>query len=272
MIEFNYFLTAAGIDLAKARLVRHQDNRAPRGRTPYDLWRAQTGAFERYQEIQHRDIFSSASIIASFVATPLNETIFVGLYEVLDKCIVPAGTLDPVGCHDVSGFFQYKMVPDRRLESYSGRIVIEWGSGARAWVQRPDKQNKAVIEIRRESVDPPFPGFADFRHRINDLNSVPISWRIAMSAVSGVYLLTCIKSGKQYVGSAYGEGGFWRRWEYYSSSGHGGNVAMKKIEDADYQVSILEVSASTAHPTEIIEAEARWKNKLLTRSFGLNMN
>jgi hypothetical protein len=93
-----------------------------------------------------------------------------------------------------------------------------------------------------------------------------------MSAVSGVYLLTCTKSGKQYVGSAYGEGGFWSRSEYYNSSKHGGNVAMKKIEDADYQVTILEVSASTANPTEIIEAEARWKNKLLTRHFGLNMN
>lgn len=272
MIKFNYLLTSAGIDLTKVRLVRHQDNRAPRGRTPYDLWRAQNGEFERYQAIQHRDVFSSASTIASFVASPLNETIFVGLYEVLDKHLAPLGTLDPVGGHDVSGLFEYKMIPDMRLDSYAGRLLIEWGSGARAWVQRPDKQDKAIVEIRREAADPPFPGFADFRHRINDLNSVPISWRIAMSAVSGVYLLTCTKSGKQYVGSAYGEGGFWSRWEYYNSSGHGGNVAMKKIEDADYQVTILEVSASTANPTEIIEAEARWKNKLLTRHFGLNMN
>jgi hypothetical protein len=127
VIKFNYLLTSAGIDLTKVRLVRHQDNRAPRGRTPYDLWRAQNGEFERYQAIQHRDVFSSASTIASFVASPLNETIFVGLYEVLDKHLAPLGTLDPVGGHDVSGLFQYKMIPDMRLDSYAGRLLIDWG-------------------------------------------------------------------------------------------------------------------------------------------------
>lgn len=38
MISFNQLLRTAGIDLARARLVRHQDNRALAGRSPYDLW------------------------------------------------------------------------------------------------------------------------------------------------------------------------------------------------------------------------------------------
>src|ERR1700730_4211821 len=33
------------------------------------------------------------------------------------------------------------------------------GEGARSWVQRADRQNKAIIELRPEFKDPEFPGF-----------------------------------------------------------------------------------------------------------------
>ena len=38
------------------------------------------------------------------------------------------------------------------------------------------------------------------------------SWRAALSAVAGVYLITDTRTGKLYVGSATGEGGIWARW------------------------------------------------------------
>jgi hypothetical protein len=37
-ILFNTILREADLAPAEANLVRHQDNRAERGRTPYDLW------------------------------------------------------------------------------------------------------------------------------------------------------------------------------------------------------------------------------------------
>ena len=45
---------------------------------------------------------------------------------------------------------------------------------------------------------------------------------------------------------------------------------MKLAAGHDYQVSILEVASSSLSRDEIIQMEELWKDKLLTRSFGLN--
>lgn len=272
MIGFNYLLQSAGIDSARTRLVRHQDNRAPTRRTPYGLWIAADGRFEMYQRIQGKDRFRGSNWIASFVAIPLDETLFVGIYRVEGVGTVPAGTTDPLGGHDVTGLFLYDLEPQQALQEYVGRIVIDWGVAFRAWVQRADRQDKRVLEIRRTAIEPPFPGFTSFSWSIRELSSVPSSWRGALSAIGGVYLLACRSTGKQYVGSAYGAGGFWARWENYFRTGHGGNEGMKLVAGNDYQVSILEFGSSSLSFDEIVGMEARWKDKLLTRTFGLNRN
>ncbi|MBE7537689.1 MAG: GIY-YIG nuclease family protein [Opitutaceae bacterium] len=158
------------------------------------------------------------------------------------------------------------------LAAYNGRIVIDWGPGFRAWVQRADSKDKTIVEIRRSISDPPFPGFLDFREHLSRLATVPVAWREALSSVCGIYLLTCPTTGRCYVGSAGGERGFWGRWENYVSSGHGGNRRMKRKSVTDYQVSVLEVSASSVSTEELLTLESRWKEKLLSRKFGLNGN
>jgi len=45
---------------------------------------------------------------------------------------------------------------------------------------------------------------------------------------------------------------------------------MKLAPGNDYQVSILEVASSSLSRDEIVRIEERLKDKLLTRSFGLN--
>ncbi|HEY4246754.1 MAG TPA: hypothetical protein VGM64_07855 [Lacunisphaera sp.] len=47
---------------------------------------------------------------------------------------------------------------------------------------------------------------------------------------------------------------------------------MKELPTADYQVSVLEVASSSTSIEELILLESRWKNKFLTRKFGLNAN
>ncbi len=47
---------------------------------------------------------------------------------------------------------------------------------------------------------------------------------------------------------------------------------MKLTANADYQVSILEIASSSLTLDEVIQMEARWKEKLLSRQFGLNRN
>ena len=93
-----------------------------------------------------------------------------------------------------------------------------------------------------------------------------------MASVHGVYLLTCPKTGKQYVGLAHGPGGFWAGWEQYAASGHGGNKRMLDVPSSDYQVSVMEVANSSASIDALAKMESRWKEKLLSRKFGLNGN
>jgi hypothetical protein len=272
MIGFNFLLEYTGLNPATVKLVRHQDSRYSDRPTPYQLWCANDGRFDIYQRIQSRERFKSATHIAAFVGTPLNETLFVGLYSVRGWSTPPQNLHDPISDEDVSKFHLYDLTLTEILSDYRGRLIIDWGSGYRSWVQRAKHKNKPVLEIRRQAGEPPFPGFMEFRERLHNLATVPFSWRTALGAVGGVYLLACVKTGKLYVGSAYGEGGFWRRWEDYLVTGHGGNVLMKDLAHAEYQVSILEVASSSTSPADVVAMESRWKAKMLTKEFGLNGN
>jgi hypothetical protein len=93
-----------------------------------------------------------------------------------------------------------------------------------------------------------------------------------LSSVAGVYLLVSPKTGKKYVGSAYGIAGFLGRWLQYAADGHGGNKMMQDVPRDDYWVSVLEVASSSDGPDDVIALENRWKEKLRSREFGLNGN
>ncbi len=93
--------------------------------------------------------------------------------------------------------------------------------------------------------------------------------------MKGVYLLVDVESGKQYVGSAKGVDSLLGRWLEYSAGGHGGDVGLKKAAvngPRQYQVSVLEVVGDHTPDETIEQLESYWKNKLLSRKFGLNQN
>jgi hypothetical protein len=102
MIRFNDLLQNENVDPAWVRLIRHNDTRYPGRPTLYQLWSADDGTFDFYQRMQGRLIFANARLIASFVATPLDETLFVGLYRVNGVGVVPKGSIDPVSDTDLS--------------------------------------------------------------------------------------------------------------------------------------------------------------------------
>ena len=82
----------------------------------------------------------------------------------------------------------------------------------------------------------------------------------------GGYLLVH-PDGDQYVGSAYGEGGFLGRWTDYVASGHGGNRLLKKRGRANYTVFVLEVASSAMSPAEIVGRGERVEEQVgLTRA------
>jgi hypothetical protein len=273
-LRFNALLAQFEIKPAQVRLLRHQDSRSSKGRTPYELWRDDRPAFEFYQEGQspnnHPNLKSN--YWASFVVTPGGETLLAGFYacRYLGKNTRPwphAAGLDPVGTCDV-----YELTLDERLNDLAGRLVIDWGDGLRSWIQRADNQNKVVSEIHQAFREPDFPGFTRFIAPLSKIEGLPAGWVAVLRASRGVYLLTCPKTKEQYVGSATGVDGFHSRWLAYAHDGHGGNVGLKSRDPSDYRVSILEVAGSTASYEDIIAMETLWKQKLQSREMGLNRN
>jgi hypothetical protein len=160
----------------------------------------------------------------------------------------------------------YDLRLDDRLADLQGKLFIEWGAGARSWVQRADRQNKTVIELRPDFKEPEFRGFLNLIAPLSTVAAFPKSWIEVLKNATGVYLLTCPRTKEQYVGSAYGSEGFWHRWMDYVMTGHGGNVALKSREPSDYQVSILEVAGSNLQMEDIVAMESRARRQLARAS------
>ena len=275
-IMLNTILREAGLPLTDVRLIRHKDKRATRGRTPYELWRDNRPQFELYQSTQRISNRKklTAPDWAVFVVNLNDETMFAGLYVAKYRGLLKKDTpmphmdgIDKAGSCDV-----YKLTLQDTLSDFIGKLFIDWGPGALAWVQYADRNDKPVTELRLAFQEPAFPGFLNFIQSLSKLDNLPKSWIAALQSSRGVYLLTCPKTKEQYVGSATGEEGFWGRWQEYVQTGHGGNLGLKSRDPSDYQVSILEVAGSSATTDDIRMMEGRWQSKLQSREMGLNRN
>lgn len=272
MLTFNDLLALHGVDQTHVRLVRHQDGRFPAGRL-YEAWRNDRAAFEAYQSVQVRDVFPIDAVLASFIVTDARKTVFVGMYRVDGVGSAPPGATDALLNSDVSGHVRYELQLLDVLSGYRDRLAIEWGPGARVWVQRAANQPKQVIEIA-EQYEPKFPGFRRFSRLVDDVPTLPSGWQQVLRSVKGVYLLVDVETGQQYVGSAKGADSLLGRWMDYATDGHGGNLALKeagKKGRRTYQVSVLEVVDENTPDETIEQTESYWKSKLLSREFGLNL-
>lgn len=276
MLTFGSLIDLVGLDRAAVRLLRHQDNRYPGYPTPYVMWRDDRPRFEAYQETQGIGDAPDlrAPYWASFVGVPGKETLFVGLYSAELVGLLPADRPHPVtGAVEAAGscnLYRLELLPE--LAEYQGRLWIEWGLGYRAWIQRGDRKPKPIVELKRTFAEDPFPGYAKLLLRLSDIETIPATWREALRATRGIYLMTCPRTREQYVGMASGSDGFLGRWREYAASGHGGNVALKSRDPSDYQLSILETVGLSATLSDLATLEILWKDKLQSREMGLNRN
>ena len=275
VLTFNQLLRIAGLSPDQVRLVRHTPERAHH-RAVFDAAMKNEKTFREYQERQDTAQvvaqFRAAKHLAAFVVEPTTkQTVFMGVWDQLGERKPKTDPFSGKPPKATSVAFSTRLREE--LDTYRGRLVIAWGDGERAWVQRADSQDKQIIEIRKERVDPPFPGFAALRHPLDEIETVPIQWAEALRSVRGIYLIVHRETGQQYVGSAYGADGFLGRWKSYAD-GHGGNVGLKELgAPADaFDVAILEVVGSAEMEKEIFARETLWKKKLGTRVKQLNRN
>ena len=129
-----------------------------------------------------------------------------------------------------------------------------------------------------------FPGYEHLNHDFSLLESIfkaeQSDWKAALSSVKGVYLISDKRTGKQYIGSAYGDNGVWSRWACYIGTGHGWSdeltalITEKSIQYArnNFRFSLLEIMPMGTVDATILKRESHWKHALLTRKFGYNDN
>lgn len=276
MITIQELLFNRNLDrTAKVKLVRHKDKRTDL----YNIYRHDKPKFLKYQEQQGKDVFKGVDYIVSFIGEEGTLSRFVGVYKILrgeklakkKECVVGGVYQYEYSIQEVNGF-----------EDLKDRVIIDWGKGAIGWHQWI-KNEKAVVEIQPGLHYQRFTDYFDFILEFKQLqeivNNQYSDWKRMLSATKGIYLISDTKTGKLYVGSAYGEDGIWGRWvSYIRSNGHGNNEILKNLISKDkkyannFLFSILMLLPRTVTPDQAIKKENLFKKKLGTNSFGLNNN
>lgn len=166
-------------------------------------------------------------------------------------------------------------------EKYYGRLIIKFENKAQNMVRKALSiiDECEVVEILSSEFDDDiFPGYDNVFISWHQLQRVvdKASWQVALGNQKGIYLISDTNIGKFYVGSAYGESMLLGRWKEYVQTKHGNNQELKKLNNDyiqnNFHYSILEIFKSTTDDDFIIQRENYWKEILLTRKFGYNLN
>jgi hypothetical protein len=251
---------------AKIKLVRHKQV----GRDLYNLYLTDRPEFLAYQNSQLKDVFNGVDYIVSFIGEDGLLSRFIGVYKLTSSKQL------------ANGHFEYQMEEVKEhFDDLKERVIIKW-ENAISWHQWI-KNKMEVIEIRPGLHYKQFTDYFDFILSFRELKEIVTKqyadWKKMLSVTKGIYLISDTKTGKLYVGSAYGEDGIWGRWnKYVTTNGHGDNKTLKELITVDptrgnnFQFSILMLLPRTITADEAIKKERLFKNKLGTNSFGLNNN
>ncbi|EGV32252.1 Excinuclease ABC C subunit domain protein [Thiorhodococcus drewsii AZ1] len=181
---------------------------------------------------------------------------------------------------------EYDVAHSEEHSDLIGRLIIEYkGGNSRGTVFTPSYifQHSVVSSILEYKYQgEPFCSYDEINHSFEQMEIVIKNqlndWKVALSNVFGVYLLTDKKTGRHYVGSAYGAEGIWGRWSEYIYGAHGGNKELVELFNQhteayfknNFKFTILEILPTTKTPDQVIQRESLWKKKLLSIEFGYN--
>lgn len=183
-------------------------------------------------------------------------------------------------------YYRYRTSEICNFQELSGRLILEFTRSGRQSYLNAENWTDEILVSELMPVKMAIEDFAGYSRVLLSKKKLKIiitqgivSWRTALSNVSGIYLITDINTGKFYVGSATGEGGIWQRWTAYADNGHGGNRELQALlseKGNDYsnhfQYSILEIADTHSSPTDVLARESYWKDVLCSRKHGYNAN
>lgn len=242
---------------------------------PLELFLA--GRFPEWQRWQNSKNFERAYIVSLIKLEGRNRWLFAGVHSTDGYETGRAGVA-----------FYYHTEELKETESLSGRVVVSFERpGRQSYLNAENWEDRMTVSELlpgRLTVEA-FPGFTSVLVSMAKLALIVSqqleSWKSALSSVAGVYLITDTKTGRHYVGSAYGAGGIWVRWTQYVETGHGHNRELRLLLDREgaeysdrFQFAILETADSNASTDEVLARETHWKDALCSRQShgGYNAN
>lgn len=286
-MELRDLLESEGIDPDSTLVMRHRPTEPELRRALPWLAADRPQTYNAYQQFQgptHEKQLLQAYHLASFIGHTAGKALFVGVYKnhepqkmtAKERANLPEyKELMKLGLQNGS---EPSMRFDLRLcsaiKEWQGKLVIEWPGLEKSWSRWAHSQSRfRVFAIHEESLlTEAMPDWRSIVLTWEELKLIPVSWQAAIREWRGVYLITDSKSGKYYVGSAYGKENILGRWLSYSKTGDGGNVKLKKLDPGNFRFSILERLSPDTTPSDAIQCERSWKQRLHTVKLGLNSN
>lgn len=172
---------------------------------------------------------------------------------------------------------EFDLIETNAMADMHGRLVIGWNA-PRSWWMRAKTAGAYPVTGIADAEPIPFAGFDELILKHAELQAVMrepryASWRTALGAVKGVYLITDTKDGRQYVGKADGADTIRGRWSAYAANGHGSNRDLRGLDPTSFRFSVLRAfDPATPETTLNFMAESHYKRALDTRAHGLNAN
>lgn len=289
---FNGALQESGVDLREVVVFRHRPYEPALNRVFEWIAAERSDLYDCYQSTHAPRVeaaLSRAKYVASFLRHGGGLSVFVGLHEVrsqrtitVEECLArPAHReLTSLGMVGIKASDQRTHVQEFDLPTvdwhsdWKGRLIISWPPPDRSWWRWADRNIFQIEAITSESQFARLmPEWNELVFAWQELAVLPETWAIALGQWRGIYLIIDTSDGRQYVGSAYGEENILQRWREYARTGHGGNKYLRGRDPTNFRFAILQRLSPDLGDTEVVKAEATWKERLRSRwPHGLNDN
>jgi hypothetical protein len=284
-LTLNELLVRSDIDPTTVLVFRHRPQEPSLNRIFDWLVAERPELFECYQNShapRTEAAVERARYVASFIRYRPKTALFVGLYEKRSTMLMPTAdclarpmhrelmSLGMSGFKATDGRTEISVFDLRRTawhQEWSGRLMIGWPGLERSWYRWADRNSFPVEAIATESLfEAPMPPWQELTLTWSELALLPKPWVAALAQWRGIYLITDISDGRQYVGSAAGSENILQRWRDYARSGHGGNKLLRARTPSGFRFSILERVSPDLAEAEVVRVENGWKARLFTRA------